>query len=91
MQTTLRIRDDLYREAKAEAAREGITLTRFLEEGLRMRLEKKVPLAAGQPYTFPVFNPGVADMRDWDEIKRLAEDDELDHYRAALGLEGDKP
>jgi hypothetical protein len=64
MQTTLRIEDDLYREAKAEAAREGITLTRFLEEGLRMRLERKAPLPEGKPYTFPVFSPGVADTRD---------------------------
>lgn len=37
MQTTLRIDDRIYREAKAEAAREGMTMTRFLEEGLRMR------------------------------------------------------
>ena len=35
MQTTLRIDDTTYREAKAEAARRGVTLTRFLEEALR--------------------------------------------------------
>lgn len=39
MQTTLRIDDAVYREAKAEAAREGITLTRFIEEALRLRIE----------------------------------------------------
>lgn len=39
MQTTLRIDDAIYREAKAEAAREGITLTRFIEEALRLRIE----------------------------------------------------
>jgi predicted HicB family RNase H-like nuclease len=33
MQTTLRIEDELYREAKVKAAQEGITLTRFIEEG----------------------------------------------------------
>ena len=38
MQTTLRIDDKLYREAKAEAARAGITLTRFIEEALRQRI-----------------------------------------------------
>ncbi|MBO0722117.1 MAG: toxin-antitoxin system HicB family antitoxin [Blastocatellia bacterium] len=38
MQTTLRIEDEIYRKAKAEAAREGITLTRFIEEALRLRL-----------------------------------------------------
>ena len=38
MQTTLRIDDATYREAKAEAARLGITLTRFIEEALRQRI-----------------------------------------------------
>lgn len=38
MQTTLRIDDATYREAKAEAARLGLTLTRFIEEALRQRI-----------------------------------------------------
>jgi hypothetical protein len=38
MRTTLRIDDTIYRQAKAEAAREGITLTQFVEEALRFRL-----------------------------------------------------
>ncbi len=38
MQTTLRIDDETYREAKAEAARRGETLTRFIEEALRQRI-----------------------------------------------------
>jgi hypothetical protein len=39
MQTTLRIRDDVYREAKADAARLGLTLTRYIEEALQARLD----------------------------------------------------
>jgi hypothetical protein len=38
MRTTLRINDSLYREAKAGAAREGITITRFIEEALQLRI-----------------------------------------------------
>lgn len=38
--TTLRLDDDLLRAAKADAARRGITLTRFVEESLREKLEK---------------------------------------------------
>lgn len=38
MQTTLRIDDETYREAKAEAARRGVTLTRFIEDALRQRI-----------------------------------------------------
>lgn len=40
MQTTLRIDDQIFRTAKAEAARLGITLTRFIEEALHERIEK---------------------------------------------------
>ena len=38
MQTTLRIDDRIYRETKAEAARSGVTITRFIEEALAERL-----------------------------------------------------
>ena len=38
MQTTLRIDDTVFREAKAEAARRGITLTRFIEDALRAHI-----------------------------------------------------
>ena len=38
MQTTLRIDDEIYRQAKAEAAREGVTLTQFIHEALSLRL-----------------------------------------------------
>jgi len=38
MQTTLRIDDATYREAKAEAARLGMTLTRFIEDALRKHI-----------------------------------------------------
>jgi len=38
MQTTLRIDDATYREAKAEAARCGMTLTQFIEEALRQKI-----------------------------------------------------
>ena len=37
--TTLNIRDDLYRRAKAQAALEGKTLGRLLEESLERMLE----------------------------------------------------
>jgi hypothetical protein len=38
MQTTLRIDETTYREAKAEAARLGLTLTRFIEDALRQHV-----------------------------------------------------
>jgi hypothetical protein len=40
VQTTLRINDKVYREAKAEAARIGITLTQFIERALESELKR---------------------------------------------------
>ena len=56
MQTTLRVDDEIYRQAKAEAAREGITLTKFIEEALELRL-RQVP-APATPGELPVFRGG---------------------------------
>jgi hypothetical protein len=39
MQTTLRLDDEIYRQAKARAAVLGISLTRFLEDAIREHLE----------------------------------------------------
>ena len=55
MQTTLRIDDAIYREAKSEAAREGISLTRLVEGALCLRL-RRVP--AGK-MSLPTYDSGV--------------------------------
>lgn len=41
MKTTLDLRDDLLARAKALAAKERITLTRMIEEGLLLRLRRR--------------------------------------------------
>lgn len=38
MLTGLRIDDDLYRQAKARAASQGITVTKYLDQALRLQL-----------------------------------------------------
>jgi hypothetical protein len=40
MQTTLRIDNEVYRSAKAEAARLGVTLTKFIEDALRAQVAR---------------------------------------------------
>jgi hypothetical protein len=37
MQTTLRMNDEIFRSAKADAARLGVTLTRYIEDALKER------------------------------------------------------
>jgi antitoxin component of RelBE/YafQ-DinJ toxin-antitoxin module len=54
MQTTLRIDDALYREAKAAAVREGVTLTSFIKSALQLRLRP-----ARQKRSLPVYDSGV--------------------------------
>jgi uncharacterized protein DUF6364 len=40
MQTTLRLDDELFRKAKAQAAAQGISLTRLVEEAIQEHLDK---------------------------------------------------
>jgi hypothetical protein len=85
MQTTLRIDDHLDREAKAEAARAGVSLTRFLEEGLRLRLEKKMTLPTA-PHVFRTYAAEQTDPRTWEEIRQAADEEQEAHDLAKLGL-----
>ncbi len=57
MKTTLNIHDALLYEAKAFAAQQRTTLTRLIEEGLRLRLQPKSakPLPPQHAITLPVL------------------------------------
>ena len=48
MQTTLRLDDEIYRQAKARAAVLGISLTRFLEDAIREHLESSASRPQGR-------------------------------------------
>jgi hypothetical protein len=88
MQTTLRINDQLYREAKVEAARQGVTLTRFLEEGIRLRLHQS-PLQTtnpNAPYPLPVHAATTPmGVRD-EEIRQIAAEGEEEKDIQGLGI-----
>lgn len=86
MQTTLRIDDDLYREAKAEAARQGTTLTRFLEEGLRLRLKRSPENAMSQPHAFPVYESESHLTFSDAELRRIDQEEQEQFYLRKLGL-----
>jgi hypothetical protein len=80
MQTTLRIDDTIYRQAKAEAAREGITLTRFIEEALRLRLDKRSAAEERQPVR--ADEAGVVNAALVERLQHLfAQADERDHLK----------
>jgi len=81
MQTTLRITDAIYREAKAEAAREGQTLTRFIEDGIRLRLRT---VQAPRTHSFRVIRgaPRISD----EEISQIASEDQTAYDLRKLGI-----
>ena len=55
MKTTLDLSDTLLAEAKALAARQQTTLTRVIEEGLRLRLQAHKSVGRGPRVRLPVF------------------------------------
>ena len=55
MKTTLDLNDSLIANAKALAAQQRTTLTRVVEEGLRLRLASSKAVKAAGGYKFPVL------------------------------------
>ena len=70
MATTLRLNEALFRDAKVEAARSGVTLTRFIEDSSRMRLGRKTAFAE-----LPVFDSGLRLPKGFD-LKALTREEE---------------
>jgi hypothetical protein len=58
MRTTIRLDDNLLRQAKIEAARRGETLTGLIERGLRLVLARPRPSRPRQRITLPVCTAG---------------------------------
>jgi hypothetical protein len=57
MKTTLNLHDALLQDAKALAARQRLSLTRLIEEGLRLRLRSEAVPAQIKRRPMPVFKP----------------------------------
>ena len=55
MKTTLNLNDQLLADAKALAAQQRTSLTRLIEDGLRLRLRAKTVSAAPGRVRLPVF------------------------------------
>lgn len=86
MQTTLRINDNLYREAKAQAAREGITLTRFLESALQSKLSKSQSRLTGRPHPFRIHHSDTPCTLSNEDIRRIADEEQEKYDLAKLGI-----
>lgn len=73
MRTTIRLDDDLLREAKTAAARTDRTLTRFIEDALRQALATIDSVPATEPYRVPTFSSGLRPGVDLDSNVDLLE------------------
>lgn len=83
MRTTIRIDDDLYRRAKAEAARNGRSVGELIEDAVRDALTPAAPTV--EPRPLPRFggsgvHPGV-DLTDPRSLREVMDPDELDAMR----------
>ncbi len=72
MRTTIRMDDELLRQAKEYAARTGVTLTRVIEDAVRELLAGRLQARMREPVRLPTFaghglQPGV----DLDETASL--------------------
>lgn len=80
MQTTLRLDDELYRQAKAQAATLGMSLTQFLEEAVRERLHTPLPTPRRRRLRLPVSSaagglaPGFSTLKAAVAAADLADD-----------------
>lgn len=84
MQTTLRIKDDLYRAAKARAALEGVTISKFIEDALDAKLHQEVNKPR-RSVAFPTFDGGGFPHSP-EELKRLIQDSQMEHDLKNLGV-----
>ncbi len=78
MRTTVRLDDDLYREVKARAAREGRTVASVLEDAVRIGMRPPAD-ASARPFTPLTFGsgglmPGV-DLSDNASLSELLDAD----------------
>ena len=91
MQTTLRFEDRLLRDAKAAAAQEGLSLTKFIETTLRRHLYTKPPTSTGRPRRtrLPVskakggWNPA---FKTWASVKSFLAAEQLTEDLRKYGL-----
>lgn len=73
MKTTVDLPDELLREAKAAAAREGTTLRQVLTSALRERLRGAEKVPRGQEAWRRSF--GTVDPADLEEVDRIIEEE----------------
>jgi len=79
MRTTVRLDDQLIKEAKVRAAEQGITLTQLIDESLRERLADRPRRMAAEEFRLPTYGehgirPGI-NLDDNRALRDLMDDE----------------
>jgi hypothetical protein len=84
MKTTVEIPNDLFRQAKARAALEGLSLRELVTYGLRLALQAPPQAARSSRVAFPLIRsrPGASPLTESETSAALAElnDEEARRY-----------
>jgi hypothetical protein len=85
MKTTVEIPNDLFRQAKARAALEGLSLRELVTYGLRLALQAPPQSARSSRAVFPLIRsrPGASPLTEVETSAALAEIDDEEAHRYA--------
>lgn len=79
MRTTIDIPDDLFRQAKARAAMEGVPLRNLIEDGLRLKLTAPNARVRYTKENFPVFRAKKKGEKiTFEMVKKAMEEEQMD-------------
>ena len=84
MRTTVRLPDDLMIAAKAKARKQGATLAKVIEDGVRAFVAGQTP-AQAEKWTIPPMASAkgkmLIDIYDKDAMDQLDADEQLEKFR----------
>ena len=87
MKTTIELPDDLFRQAKAKAAMEGVRLRDLVERGIRLALAEQAAEAAGHRTEFPLIrSQGTTPLEASTVAVALAEMDDAEMLHVASSV-----
>lgn len=85
MQTTLRLDDELCRRAKAQAAAQGISLTKLVEEAIREHLDRPTPAPRRRRLRLPVSEAAGGLVPGFSSLEEAVDAVDLVADRRAVG------